>query len=115
VPAGAYALLVDARGYAPAHNSRYSHEPTGDPQHDLARCRHKRIFDDPVGARLAANDGPMLFQTYPRDTGEIVNDISLPVFLGTEHWGAVRIGLDYARYASEAAAGRAPAPAWAAG
>ena len=30
IPGGSYALLVDARGYAPAHNSRYSHAPTGD-------------------------------------------------------------------------------------
>ena len=32
------------------------------------------------------------------DTGEIVNDISLPIYLGPEHWGAVRIGLDYGRF-----------------
>ncbi|MNL65702.1 hypothetical protein D3C87_1900710 [compost metagenome] len=40
----------------------------------------------------------MLFQTYSRDTGEIVNDISIPLYLGPEHWGAVRIGLDYVRF-----------------
>ena len=98
IPGGSYALLVDARGYAPAHNSRYSHAPTGDPKVDIARARHKRIFDDPVGQRLAANTAGQLFQTYSRDTGEIVNDISVPVYLGPEHWGAVRIGLDYARF-----------------
>ena len=65
---------------------------------DIARARHKRIFDDPVGQRLAANTAGQLFQTYSRDTGEIVNDISVPVYLGPEHWGAVRIGLDYARF-----------------
>ncbi|OZI32618.1 chemotaxis protein [Bordetella genomosp. 1] len=107
VPGGSYALLVDARGYAPAHNSRYSHPPSGDRAVDTARCRNKRIFDDPVGARLAANTGSLLFQTYSRDTGEIVNDVSVPLFLDGEHWGAVRIGLDFARFCDtvEAAAG----------
>ncbi|MFY3548138.1 methyl-accepting chemotaxis protein [Achromobacter insolitus] len=98
VPGGIYTILVDNRGYAPAHNSRFSHAPTGDPKQDIARTRHKRIFDDPVGRRLAENTGTMLFQTYSRDTGEIVNDISVPVYLGPEHWGAVRIGLDYGRF-----------------
>lgn len=100
VPGAVYTLLVDARGYAPAPNSRYSHPPCGDPQADMARSRHKRIFDDPVGARLAANTGGLLFQTYARDTGEIVNDISMPLYLDGRHWGAVRIGLDYGRYAA---------------
>ncbi|WP_430795359.1 methyl-accepting chemotaxis protein [Achromobacter spanius] len=98
VPGAIYTILVDNRGYAPAHNSRFSLAPTGDPKVDIARVRNKRIFDDPVGARLAANTGAQLFQTYSRDTGEIVNDISLPIYLGAEHWGAVRIGLDYARF-----------------
>ena len=98
IPGGSYALIVDARGYAPAHNSRYSHPPCGDPAVDTARSRNKRIFNDPVGARLASNTGSLLFQTYPRDTGEIVNDVSIPLYLGPEHWGAVRIGLDFARF-----------------
>ncbi len=106
VPGGIYTLVVDARGYAPAHNGRFSHPPTGDPQQDIARSRHKRIFDDPVGARLAANTGAMLFQTYSRDTGEIVNDISVPLYLGSEHWGAVRIGLDYVRFQAALDGGR---------
>ena len=113
IPGGSYALLVDARGYAPAHNSRYSHAPTGDPKVDIARARHKRIFDDPVGQRLAANTAGQLFQTYSRDTGEIVNDISVPVYLGPEHWGAVRIGLDYARFQAATEQGaRAGAHPW---
>ncbi|MPT29684.1 MAG: chemotaxis protein [Achromobacter sp.] len=116
VPGGSYALLVDARGYAPAHNSRYSHAPSGDPARDIARVRHKRIFDDPVGARLAANTETLLFQTYSRDTGEIVNDISVPLFLDGDHWGAVRIGLDYACFqAAQDGAGQAARPAAAAG
>jgi len=92
----AYALAVDNRGYAPAHNGKFSLRPTGQREHDLVHCRNKRIFDDPVGARLAANRQPFLFQTYLRDTGEVINDLSMPVEIGGKHWGAVRIGFDSA-------------------
>jgi methyl-accepting chemotaxis protein len=88
----AYSLAVDNKGYAPAHNGIFSNPPTGDPAVDLAKCRHKRIFSDPVGIKLAKNQKPSLFQTYVRDTGEILNDLSMPVFVNGRHWGAVRIG-----------------------
>jgi len=89
-----YALAVDDRGYAPAHNRKFSRPPTGDPAIDLGACRHKRIFDDPVGLRLAANTRPTLFQTYLRDTGEVISDLSVPVFVEGRHWGAVRVGFE---------------------
>lgn len=90
-----YSLAVDNRGYAPAHNSAVSQAPTGDPSVDLAKCRHKRIFNDPVGLRLAQNQKPSLFQTYVRDTGEVLNDLSMPIFINGRHWGAVRIGFKH--------------------
>ncbi|MBN8505669.1 MAG: hypothetical protein J0L58_14460 [Burkholderiales bacterium] len=92
-----YALAVDSNGYAPAHNKRFSEPPTGVYEHDLAKSRHKRVFDDPVGIKLARNTKPLLFQTYLRDTGEVVNDLSLPIHLNGRHWGAVRVGLDSAK------------------
>ncbi|MGE5491530.1 MAG: methyl-accepting chemotaxis protein [Actinomycetota bacterium] len=88
----AYSLAVDGNGYAPAHNGIFSNAPTGDPAIDLAKCRHKRIFNDPVGIKLAKNQKPSLFQTYVRDTGEILNDLSMPIRINGRHWGAVRIG-----------------------
>ena len=94
LPGCVYALAVDNKGYAPAHNKAFSHPPTGDRATDLARSRHKRIFDDAVGAKLAANLKPFLFQTYLRDTGEVINDLSMPVHIGGRHWGAVRVGFD---------------------
>jgi methyl-accepting chemotaxis protein len=94
LPGCAYALAVDKRGYAPAHNGKFSQEPNGDYAHDVACCRNKRIFDDPVGARLASNRKPFLFQTYLRDTGEVINDLSMPVIIDGRHWGAVRVGYD---------------------
>ena len=96
-----YALAVDSRGYAPAHNSAFSQAPTGDYQHDLAKSRHKRIFDDPVGQKLAANQKPFLFQSYLRDTGEVINDMSMPIFIDGRHWGAVRVGFENHRLVQE--------------
>lgn len=92
VPGLTYSLAVDSNGYAPAHNGVFSNTPTGDPAVDLLKSRHKRIFNDPVGIKLAKNQKTSLFQTYVRDTGEILNDLSMPIVIGGKHWGAVRIG-----------------------
>ena len=92
VPGLVYSLAVDTNGYAPAHNGVFSNPPSGDPAVDLTKCRHKRIFNDPVGLKLAKNQKSSLFQTYVRDTGEILNDLSMPIIINGRHWGAVRIG-----------------------
>ena len=92
VPGLTYSLAVDNNGYAPAHNGAFSNAPSGDPAIDLVKCRHKRIFSDPVGIKLAKNQKSSLFQTYVRDTGEILNDLSMPIVINGRHWGAVRIG-----------------------
>lgn len=92
VPGITYALAVDNNGYAPAHIGALSNAPTGDYVADLAKCRHKRIFNDPVGIRVAKNQKQSLVQTYIRDTGHIDNDLSMPITINGRHWGAVRIG-----------------------
>lgn len=89
-----YALAVDNSGYAPAHNSKFSQPPTGIYEKDLSGARNKRIFSDPVGSKLAKNKEPFLFQSYIRDTGEVINDLSMPIFFGARHWGAVRVGVE---------------------
>ena len=53
VPGITYGLAVDNSGYAPAHIGALSNAPTGDYAIDLAKCRHKRIFNDPVGIKQA--------------------------------------------------------------
>jgi methyl-accepting chemotaxis protein len=35
---------------------------------------------------------PFLIQTYRRDTGEVVHDISAPIQVCGRHWGGFRIG-----------------------
>ncbi len=94
LPGCVYALAVDNKGYAPAHNSKFSQRPTGVYETDLVHCRSKRIFDDPVGQKLARNTKAFLFQSYLRDTGEVINDLSMPIYLNGRHWGAVRVGFD---------------------
>lgn len=89
-----YCLCVDVNGYAGTHNSRFSHQLTGDYEIDLVHSRDKRIFDDPTGKRSAENINPFLLQTYARDTGEVMSDLSLPIFVNESHWGAVRLGFN---------------------
>lgn len=91
---GRFALLVDNKGYAPTHNSFYSHPLTGDLRADLVHSRDKRIFNDPTGLKSAQNTQPFLLQTYIRDTGEILSEIALPIYLNGKHWGALRLGFD---------------------
>jgi methyl-accepting chemotaxis protein len=87
-----FAICVDDHGYVASHNLRYSKPLTGDPESDKLNNRTKRIFNDKTGLKAAQNVEPFLLQTYMRDTGEIMNDISTPIRLSGRNWGAVRIG-----------------------
>lgn len=87
-----YAICFDDKAYVPTHNQRYSKPLTGDPETDRTSNRTKRIFSDQTGSRCAANLDGILLQTYRRDTGEILNDISLPIYINGRHWGGIRIG-----------------------
>lgn len=87
-----FAICVDDHGYVSSHNLKFSKPLTGDPEVDNNHNRTKRIFNDKTGLRAAQNSGGFLLQTYLRDTGEIMNDLSFPITVGGRHWGAVRIG-----------------------
>lgn len=89
-----FCLCVDVNGYAGTHNSKFSQPLSGDYDTDLLNSRDKRIFDDPTGKRSAQNTNPFLLQTYARDTGEVLSDLSLPIFVKDRHWGAVRLGFN---------------------
>ena len=88
----AYAIATDVNGYVPTHNQRFCQALTGDEAKDMLGNRTKRLFGDPVGKRCGAHQQPYLTQTYRRDTGEIMHDISAPVMVQGRHWGGVRIG-----------------------
>ncbi|MFC4654139.1 MULTISPECIES: methyl-accepting chemotaxis protein [Rheinheimera] len=87
-----YAGAVDKKGYFPTHNKKYSQPLTGDYQKDLLQNRTKRIFSDRTGSRCGSNTETMLLQTYKRDTGEILHDLSVPIWVRGRHWGGFRIG-----------------------
>ncbi len=87
-----YAGAVDTNGYFPTHNQRYSHPLTGDYEKDLVNNRTKRIFDDRTGSRCGSHTKKFLLQTYKRDTGEVMHDISIPIYIQGRHWGGFRIG-----------------------
>ena len=89
---GVYAVAVDINGYLTAHNLKFSQPLTGDPQKDLIGNRTRRKFEAPTELRSARNTAPLLLQTYLRDTGELMCDIALPIYVGGVHWGNVRAG-----------------------
>ncbi|HBA71288.1 MAG: chemotaxis protein [Geobacteraceae bacterium GWC2_55_20] len=87
-----YAICIDNNGYCPCHNLRYSKPLTGNIEVDKNNNRTKRIFNDHTGIRCARNTDGFLLQTYRRDTGEILNDMSKPLLFNNRHWGGIRIG-----------------------
>jgi methyl-accepting chemotaxis protein len=88
----AYAICFDDRSYVPCHNLRFSKPLTGNIEQDKVNNRTKRIFGDNTGMRCAKNTDGILLQTYRRDTGEILNDLSEPIFINGKHWGGIRFG-----------------------
>lgn len=92
MPQLAFAGAVDSNGYFPTHNKKFSQPLTGDYATDLVNNRTKRIFNDRTGARCGANTKPYLLQTYKRDTGEVMHDLSAPIYVHGKHWGGFRIG-----------------------
>lgn len=87
-----FAITCTPEGYIPTHNKVYSQPLTGDPEHDYLHNRTKRIFNDRVGARCGSHQQPLLLQTYIRETGEHMHDISVPIYVHGKHWGGFRIG-----------------------
>ncbi|MCO4798861.1 MAG: methyl-accepting chemotaxis protein, partial [Colwelliaceae bacterium] len=87
-----YAGAVDINGYFPTHNACFSQPLTGDYDKDVINNRTKRMFDDPTGIRCGQHTNKFLLQTYKRDTGEIMHDISAPIIVLGKHWGAFRMG-----------------------
>ena len=53
------------------------------------------MINDRTGLNAARNKSSYLLQTYQRDTGEFMNDISMPIYIQNKHWGAVRMGFSY--------------------
>ncbi|MBD5770126.1 methyl-accepting chemotaxis protein [Marinomonas sp. SM2066] len=87
-----FAGAVDINGYFPTHNKKFSQPLSGDYDKDLINNRTKRIFNDPTGGRCGSHTDTFLLQTYKRDTGEILHDLSVPIYVNGKHWGGFRMG-----------------------
>lgn len=87
-----YAGAVDKKGYFPTHNKRFSQALTGRAEMDIVHNRTKRLFNDPTGIRCGTHTEPVLLQTYKRDTGEVMHDLSVPIYVNGKHWGGFRVG-----------------------
>lgn len=94
IEGASYAACVDVNGYSATHNSKYSKPLTGNMEADAIWSRDKRIYNDEKGMRAARNTEQFLIQTYTNAAGEIVNDLSMPIFVNGKHWGALRVGLN---------------------
>jgi methyl-accepting chemotaxis protein len=90
-----YCLAIAKNGYLPAHHTAFSQPLTGDLQTDILNSRHQRIYlNNKTEKRRCAHTEALLLQTYMRDTGEVLNDLSMPIYIDGRHWGALIIGFD---------------------
>lgn len=90
-----YAIAVDKNGYAPAHHSKVSQPLTGNYAQDNLNSRQRRIFaGNRAERRRASHTAPFLLQTFIRDTGEVLNDLSIPLYINGQHWGALIMGFN---------------------
>lgn len=96
-----FTVPVDKNGYLPTHNLKFSKGGLSE-----AANRTKRIFDDPVGIKAARSSDEFLMQEYRRDTGEIMWDVSAPIYVSGKHWGAFRVGYSMDRTYQQIAAAR---------
>lgn len=87
-----FAIATTPEGYVPTHNNAFNHRPVGDPLVDTAKSRSKRLFNDRTGIRCGSHEKPLLLQTYMRDTGELMHDLSVPIHVQGRHWGGLRLG-----------------------
>jgi methyl-accepting chemotaxis protein len=84
-----YAVAMHSSGYISTHNARAP--LSGNYEKDLFANRSKRIFTD-SGVRGANHEKRVLLQTYRRENGDVMHDISIPIYVKGRHWGGFRIG-----------------------
>jgi methyl-accepting chemotaxis protein len=87
-----FAIACTQQGYVPTHNTIFSQPLTGDAKVDTVQNRTKRKFADRTGIRCGSHQQPVLLQTYTRDTGELMHDLSVPILVKGRHWGGLRLG-----------------------
>lgn len=98
-PKVVFCAAVDANGYLPTHNKKFSQPQGDDPVWNTANCRNRRIFDDRVGLKAGRNAEPFLLQVYRRDMGggefKMMKDLSAPIVVKSRHWGGLRLAYTF--------------------
>ncbi len=88
-----YCVASDMNGYVSTHHARVSKPMTGNYDTDILYSRDRRMYNSTeTEIRRFKNTNPFLLQTYLRDTGEILNDISMPIYVDGKHWGCIVAG-----------------------
>lgn len=94
IEGAAYSLLTDINGYVGTHHRSNQKPLTGNYDIDLVNSREKIIyFNNETEIRRSKNTMPFLLQTYSRNTGELMTDLSLPIYVNGSHWGAFITGI----------------------
>jgi methyl-accepting chemotaxis protein len=87
--------LTDINGYLPTHTTQYSRAPTGDPVHDAAHCRNRRILLDETDRIAKASTKPFhiaVFRREREDGGfDVVRNVYVPIIIGGRRWGDFEI------------------------
>ncbi len=84
-----YCLPLDSKGYVAVHRSELSQPPTGNPEVDIVKSRHMRFFQ----SREIPYMGRFRLQSYLRDTGEVMFNLSVPIHVDGKYWGGLFMGL----------------------
>jgi hypothetical protein len=87
-----YAIVTDANGYIPAHNTRFAQPLTGNIAQDYINNRSKRMLGDVASLVAARNEARYVLQRTRLETGDVIYDLSVPITVRGRHWGCARIG-----------------------
>lgn len=86
---------TDVNGYLPTHTTKYSRTPIGDPAHDAAHCRNRRIFLDETDQLAKASTKPFHLAVYRRENDDgsfhVVRNVYVPIVIRGRRWGDYEI------------------------
>ena len=95
-----FATGIDAQGYVPTHDTKFSKPFTGDPAKDLTGNRGKRMFSALIKSHAGHERDPASVVPYKRDTGELAWDVASPILVKDKLWGAFHVGVSVASVAA---------------
>ncbi len=81
-----YAYAVDASGYVPTHNTRFS---KGSKKNNLTKC----ILNESHVVESGNNDDNGFLQKYDTEDGKTVWDFSTPIIVKNKRWGCFKVGI----------------------